>query len=106
MRRAIEVGAPIWAAVALSFGLATLGSYNSDARPFVVGATIVAAAAAALASVKLAQHRDRIAGVLLIVSAVAPTSFAWVLNVPALFVGAVLCFTRWLLLVRARGAST
>ena len=78
VRRAIEVGSLVWAVIALSIGLATLGSYNSDARLLVIAASLVATGSAALASVVLAHHRNRIAGTLLIVSVVAPTSFAWV----------------------------
>ncbi|HEY3831883.1 MAG TPA: hypothetical protein VGO03_06295 [Acidimicrobiia bacterium] len=87
VRRAIEVGSIVWAVVALSFGLATLGSYNADARLLVIAASVVAAGSAVLASVSLAHHRDRVAGALLIVSVVAPTSFAYLLNLPALVVG-------------------
>jgi hypothetical protein len=37
--------------------------------------------------VVIGRHRDRAAGVLLLVSALTPTYFAYVLNVPALVVG-------------------
>jgi hypothetical protein len=105
VRRMIEVGSLVWAVVALSIGLATFGSYNSDARLLVIAVSIVATGSAALASVSLAHRRDRIAGTLLIVSVVAPTSFAWVLNVPALLVGVVLLVAPSMLLGHPRGAS-
>ena len=90
MRRAIEVGSLVWAVVALSVGLATLKSYNSDARLLVISASVIAAACAALGAVTLAHHRNRLTGMLLLISCIAPTSFAWVVNVPALVVGAML----------------
>ena len=69
MRRAIEVGSLVWAVVALSVGLATLKSYNSDARLLVISASVIAAACAALAVVTLAHHRNRLTGMLLLVGA-------------------------------------
>ena len=105
VRRVIEVGSRVWAVVALVIGLAMLGSYNTDARLLVIAAAMVAAGSAALASVSLAHRRDRIAGALLIVSVVAPTSFAWVLNVPALLVGVALLVAPSMLLGDARGEN-
>jgi hypothetical protein len=97
-RRVIEVGSMVWAVVALSVGLATLGSYNSDVHLLVIAACIVGAGSAVLASLTVAHRHDRIAGTLLIVSVIAPTSFAWALNLPALLVGAGLVLAPSMLL--------
>ncbi|HEY3833082.1 MAG TPA: hypothetical protein VGO03_12375 [Acidimicrobiia bacterium] len=105
MRRVIEFGSAAWAVVALSVGLATLGSYNGDARPLVIAACLVATSAAVLAWACLARQRDRLAGTLLLVSVIAPTSYAWVLNVPALLVGLVLLLAPSTLLGRAPASA-
>ena len=90
MRRAIEVGAVVWAVVGLVVGLRVLQSVNADAQLLVLLACVVGSGAALLASACLSVHRDRLAGALLAASAVSPTVFAWALNVPAVLVGAAL----------------
>jgi hypothetical protein len=70
--------------------IASLGSVNDDARLLVGGLTIACPAAAAVASYALAGHRDRVAGVLLVVSVATPTYFFWIVNLPALVVGLAL----------------
>ena len=89
-RRAIELGAVVWAVVGLIVGLRVLQSVNADARVLVLLACVVGSGSALLASVWLPVHRDRLAGALLAASAVSPTVFAWAMNVPAVLVGAAL----------------
>jgi len=84
----LSVFSAAWAGVAMAFALGTASSVNPDARAlFVVVATLTAGAAVMAARLLIAPARRRLAGVLLVVSAAAPTSFAWVLNVPAMLVG-------------------
>ena len=90
MRRAIEVGAVVWAVVGLVVGLRVLQSVNADAQLLVLLACVVGWGAALLASACLSVHRDRLAGALLAASAVSPTVFAWAMNVPAVLIGAAL----------------
>jgi hypothetical protein len=89
-RRAIELGAVVWAVVGLIVGLRVLQSVNADARVLVLLACVVGSGSALLASACLSAHRDRLAGALLAASAVSPTVFAWAMNVPAVLVGAAL----------------
>lgn len=89
-RRVLRVGSLVWAVVGLSVGLVAFRSANGDARVVFLAACIVGPVASLLACVSLASRRDRLAGALLLVSVVTPTVFAWVLNVPALFVGLAL----------------
>ena len=71
-RRAIEVGAVVWAVVGLVVGLRVLQSVNADAQLLVLLACVVGSGAALLASACLSAHRDRLAGALLAASAVSP----------------------------------
>jgi hypothetical protein len=89
-RHVLRRASLVWAVVGLSFGLVALRSANDDARLIVASACVTGPLAAVLASVSLANRRDRLAGVLLIASVVTPTVFAWVFNVPALLIGLVL----------------
>jgi hypothetical protein len=70
--------------------LASLDRVNPDVRVPVGIASVAFPLAAALAYVALVRRRARAAGLLLLVSVLTPTYFAWVLNVPALLVGSAL----------------
>lgn len=89
-RAVLEVGALVWAGVGAAVALGSLGEVNSDARLLVGAASVVGPLAAVGAAWLLARGADRTAGVLLLVSVLTPTYFAWVLNVPALVVGLAL----------------
>jgi hypothetical protein len=80
----------VWAAVAFVVAIGSLDTVNPDSRLLVGAATIVGVLAAVAAARQLARGSDRSAGLLLLVSVLAPTYFAWILNVPALVVGLVL----------------
>ncbi len=86
-RRVVRVGSITWAVVGLTVALVSMGGVDPDARVLVGMASVAFPAAAALASAAVARHRDRAAGLLLVVSAATPTYFAWALIVPALLVG-------------------
>lgn len=89
-RRVLEVGALVWAGVAAAVALGSLDEVNPDTRLLVGAASVVGPLAAVGASRLLAHRSDRAAGVLLLVSVLTPTYFAWALNVPALVVGLAL----------------
>lgn len=102
-RRVLEVGALAWAGVAVVVALGSLREVNSDARLLVGAAAIVGPLAAVGAARTLARGSDRLAGVLLLVSVLTPTYFAWLLNVPALVVAlALLAAPRAVLRQRGR----
>lgn len=82
-----------WSAVALTVVLLAFETVNHDAR-YIVGVLGAAACAAAFVAGRVlgsAGNRRR-AGLLLVASSAAPTSYAWLLNVPALLVGLFLMF--------------
>ena len=84
------IGALVWAVVGAAVALAAFGEVNEDARLLVGFATVAGPLAATTAAWALRRGNDRIAGALLLLSAITPTYFAAVLNLPALIVGAVL----------------
>lgn len=90
MRRWLEIGAVVWAVIGGTVALLSLATVKSDARLVVGLASVGCPLAAASASVALSHHRERLAGLLLIVSVATPTYFAWALNVPALVFGVML----------------
>jgi hypothetical protein len=90
VQRVVQVGALTWAAVGLAVSLTSLRATNPDARVFVGVASVFGPTSAVLAASALAHHRVRTGGVLLILSIVTPTYFAWALSVPALIVGLAL----------------
>lgn len=97
-RRVLVVGTLVWACVGAAVAFSALGSVNADARWLVGGASVVGPLAAGGASLLLTRHADRMAGLLLLVSVLTPTYFAYALNVPALVGGvALLVAPRWLL---------
>ncbi len=84
----LSVFSAAWAGVAVAFAFGTASSVNPDARGlFALVAVLTAGAAVMAARLLIAPARRRLAGLLLVVSAAAPTSFAWVVNVPAMLVG-------------------
>ena len=89
-RRVQSLGALLWAVVGAAVALSSVSDVNADARVLVAAASIVGPLAAVAASRLLARGDDRAAGALLLLSALTPTYFAYVLNVPALLIGAVL----------------
>lgn len=81
----------IWALTGAAVALFTFGDVNEDARLFVAGATVLGVGAALLSAWSAARSRHRLAGALLIGSAVVtPTYFAWPLNVVPLVAGVVI----------------
>ena len=86
-RRALRVGALVWAAAGCVIALTAFGQVNDDAVVLVAAASAAFPLAAGAASLALGRGRDRLAGILLVTSAATPTYFAWVLNVPALVIG-------------------
>src|ERR1700680_1486851 len=63
-RRALQVGALVWAAVGLFVALSSLGAVMPDARAVVALASGGGPLAAVLAAVAFERRRDRVAGVL------------------------------------------
>src|SRR3954470_1433451 len=83
-RRAVEVGAVMWAAVGLCVGVLLARGWNADARAFAYSASIVGPAASIGAAFAVSRERDHLAGTLLVLSGlITPTVFAYVLNIPA-----------------------
>lgn len=104
-RRAVQVGAVLWAAVGAAIALASLDGVNADARPIVGVASILGPLAAVLASRSVARAADRVAGGLLLMSVLTPTYFAYVLNLPALVIGIALLAVPQVVLPRRRDAT-
>ena len=86
-RRVLQMGSAAWAVIGFSVGLVAVRDAAGTGRFVLIAACIAGPGAALLASLSLASHRDRLAGVLLLASVITPTVFAWVLNVPALLIG-------------------
>lgn len=86
-RRALTVGATVWAVLGFTVGLSALPSVNADAVVLFAAACAIGPAAALFAVFALRNLRDRLAGLLLVVSVVTPAVFAWPLNLAALLVG-------------------
>lgn len=86
-RRTLEIASLVWAALGFAVGLTAFSSVNPDARWLFAGACLLGPLAATAAAFALRMSQDRWAGVLLMVSVVTPTVFAWPLNIPALVVG-------------------
>jgi hypothetical protein len=66
-----------------------LADVTASGRPVVVGATVVGCGAALAAADAARRERRRLAGGLLVLSAVVPTGFAYLPNVVVLVVGLV-----------------
>ena len=93
-RMVIEFGAAIWGVVGAALALGGLSDVNSDVRWPAGIASIAFPLCAITGAVALRSGRDRLAGVLLLLSVATPTYFAYVLNLPALIVGAGLLWLR------------
>ncbi|MDQ6617947.1 MAG: hypothetical protein M3083_25190 [Actinomycetota bacterium] len=89
-RRVYQVGAVAWAAVGVTIARGAL-RLGGPAVPVVVWvSSVFFPLIAVLAALALARGHDRLAGLLLVVSAATPTYFFWIVNVPALVVGGAL----------------
>ena len=89
-RRALEIGALLWAGVAFAVATVSLATAGSGVPVLVGLATVVFPLCAVLAYFALGHGRSRVAGALLVASAATPTYFAWIINVPALLAGIAL----------------
>jgi|GEM_PF-3159817 len=89
-RRALTVGAIIWAIVGSIVGLTALPDVNPDAVVLFAVLCAVGPSAAVLASFALRNFSDRLAGLSLVTSVVTPAVFAWPLNLAALVAGLAL----------------
>ena len=94
----LRIGALAWAVVGGAIAVLGLRQVTPDARLLVAVACVLGPTSAVAASRALGVRRDRLAGVLLLMSVVTPTFFAAALNLPALVVGAVLLATPRVLL--------
>jgi hypothetical protein len=89
-RRVLQIAAVAWAALGASIALSSLGSVNADARLLVGSFSVGCPLAALVAARALVTGRDRIAGLLLVISVATPTFLLWIVNLPALLVGLAL----------------
>lgn len=89
-RRAVEIGSLGWAVIGAVVALAAIPEVNDDAKALVALASVGFPLCALGAALALRRHRDRAAGMPLLLSVATPTYFAYPLNVPALVVGIAL----------------
>ncbi len=89
LQRIVVAGSCGWAALILVVSIATFGQVYADARWLVGAVTLVAVSGAVAASWLAAQSRFSWAAVVLVVSAIAPTCFLWVVNVVPLLLAAI-----------------
>jgi peptidoglycan/LPS O-acetylase OafA/YrhL len=90
-RRVAVLASAAWSVVGAVIAFASLPQTNTDARVFVGVASVLGPVAGFVAAVALVHRRQRVAGALLVVSAiVTPTYFAYALNVVPLLGGTVL----------------
>ena len=89
-RQVVIVGSCLWAVTGALVALAALPNVNDDARVAVALASVALPLCALGAAVALGRHRDRFAGLLLLLSVATPTYFAYALNVVPLIVGLAL----------------
>lgn len=89
-RDVLETGCLIWAFGGAVIALAALFPVVGDAPVALYIASVVFPSAAAGAALAVRSSRDRLAGLLLLISVATPTYFAYVVNLPALIVGIVL----------------
>lgn len=105
-RQVLQVGALVWVVAGAAVALGSLGDVNDDARLLVGLASVVGPLLGVGAAVQLGRHADRSAGVLLVLSALlTPTYFAYVINIPALFVGVMLAVAAHRVLPESDGSS-
>lgn len=86
-RRTLTVGAIVWAVLGFIVGLTAIPSVNDDALVVFAIACAVGPAAALFAAFAIHHFRDRLAGLMLVISVVTPAVFAWPLNLVALLAG-------------------
>ena len=86
-RRTLTAGAVVWAVLGFIVGLTAIPSVNADAVVVFAIACAVGPAAALFAAFAIHHLRDRLAGLMLVISVVTPAVFAWPLNLVALLVG-------------------
>lgn len=105
-RQVLQAGTLVWVVAGAAVALGSLGNVNDDARLLVGLASVVGPLLGVWAAVQLSRHADRSAGVLLVLSAVlTPTYFAYVINIPALVVGAALAGASHRVLPESGGGS-
>jgi len=92
-RRTLTVGAGTWAVLGFIVGLTAIPSVNDDAVVVFAIACAVGPAAALFAAFAMHHHRDRLAGLMLVISVVTPAVFAWPLNLLALLLGLAILVT-------------
>jgi hypothetical protein len=93
VRKAVEVLSFVWAMVGGAIALSSLGEVNPDVRVVVGVLSILGPVTAVGAGVAIRSRRPKVAGLLLVLSAVStPTYFVYVASIPALVVGATLLF--------------
>lgn len=76
-----------WAVVGAIVAVAGLRMVNADAVLLAGAASVLGPTAAVAAAVLLTKGHPRLAGAALLLSVVTPTYAAWVVNLPALFIG-------------------
>lgn len=84
----------LWAFLAAGLASAVAADSTSSGRALVIAAGVVGVGAAIGAAVALARGQRRLAGVLLVVSVITPSSFAYVPNLLALGAGLGLWWPR------------
>lgn len=89
-RDAVEIGCWIWAFGGAAIALAALFTVIGDAPVVLYIASVAFPLAAAAAAMAIRSQRDRLAGLLLLISVATPTYFAYIVNLPALVVGTAL----------------
>lgn len=89
-REVAVIGALVWAVTGAVVALLSIPSVNDDSMVLVVAASVSFPLCAVGAGLLLEHHRDRLAGMLLVVSVATPTYFAHPLNLSALVVGIAL----------------
>ena len=82
--------AVLWGALAAAVALTALRDVNGDARVLVGTASVVLPATAVAGDLAIHRDRRRLAAVLLLISALSPTYFAWALNLIPLVIAASL----------------
>ena len=86
----LQVGAVLWAMGGFAVAAISIVGVDGGVPLLVLVATVLFPLCSLLAGLAIAHDRPRWAGALLLLSVATPTYFAWVLNVPALVVGAAL----------------
>ena len=95
MRNTITAVILVWASVALGFALMALGSVNDDARLLATAASVLGSLAAVVGAWAYLARRNKLAIILLVVSAVTPTYAAWALSlIPLAIATAIFATTR------------